>query len=81
MSPLSTTTYTVTVSDANGCTSLDAVTVTVETGTDRGRRCDCQRMQRQYGGHECGRFIDFGRRIGRRVQCCWRRTRFVGHEF
>ncbi|MBK8474458.1 MAG: hypothetical protein IPL33_21030 [Sphingobacteriales bacterium] len=33
VSPLSTTTYTVTVSDANGCTSLDAVTVTVETAT------------------------------------------------
>ncbi|MBK8474453.1 MAG: hypothetical protein IPL33_21005 [Sphingobacteriales bacterium] len=30
VSPLSTTTYTVTVTDANGCTSSDAVTVTVE---------------------------------------------------
>ncbi|MBK8474451.1 MAG: hypothetical protein IPL33_20995 [Sphingobacteriales bacterium] len=36
MSPLSTTTYTVTVTDANGCTSLDAVTVTVEAAPTAG---------------------------------------------
>ncbi|MBK8474470.1 MAG: hypothetical protein IPL33_21090 [Sphingobacteriales bacterium] len=29
------TTYTVTVSDANGCTSLDATTVTVKTASTR----------------------------------------------
>ncbi|MBK8472994.1 MAG: hypothetical protein IPL33_12990 [Sphingobacteriales bacterium] len=36
MRPLSTTTYTVTVTDANGCTSSDAVTVTVETAPTAG---------------------------------------------
>ncbi|MBK8472996.1 MAG: hypothetical protein IPL33_13000 [Sphingobacteriales bacterium] len=81
VSPLSTTTYTVTVTDANGCTSSDAVTVTVEAAPIAGGDATASVCNDNTEGTRCGRFIDFGRRIGRRVQCCWRRTRFVGHGF
>ncbi|MBK8474465.1 MAG: hypothetical protein IPL33_21065 [Sphingobacteriales bacterium] len=59
----------------------DAVTVTVEAAPIAGGGPTASVYSGNTEEHGASRFIDFGRRIGRRVQCCWRRTRFRRAKF